>query len=127
MAGDKFALVTGAGRGIGRAAALALAKAGWHVAVTGRSLEPLAAVAREIEALGRRALAQGCDVGDPVAVKALFAAVERDFGRLDLLFNNAGAGAPAVRDRRADLRTMEGGRRREPDRRVPLRAGRDRR
>jgi NAD(P)-dependent dehydrogenase (short-subunit alcohol dehydrogenase family) len=96
MAGDKFALVTGAGRGIGRAAALALARAGWHVALTGRGLEPLAAVAREIEALGRRAFAQGCDVGDPVAVKALFAAVERDFGRLDLLFNNAGAGAPAV-------------------------------
>jgi len=96
VAGDKFALVTGAGRGIGRAAALALARAGWHVALTGRGLEPLAAVAREIEALGRRAFAQGCDVGDPVAVKALFAAVERDFGRLDLLFNNAGAGAPAV-------------------------------
>ncbi len=52
--------------------------------------------AREIEALGRRALALACDVGDPVAVKALFAAVERDFGRLDLLFNNAGAGAPAI-------------------------------
>ncbi|MGO4870745.1 MAG: SDR family oxidoreductase [Roseiarcus sp.] len=96
MAEDKFALVTGAGRGIGRAAALALAKAGWHVALAGRSFEPLAAVAREIEASERRALALSCDVGDPVAVKALFAALERDFGRLDLLFNNAGAGAPAV-------------------------------
>ncbi len=96
MAGDKFALVTGAGRGIGKSAALALARAGWHVALTGRSIEPLAAVAREIEALRRRAFAQGCDVGDPVAVKALFAALERDFGRLDLLFNNAGAGAPAI-------------------------------
>ena len=92
MAGDKFALVTGAGRGIGRAAALALAKAGWHVAVTGRGLEPLAAVAREVQAFGRRAFAQSCDVGDPVAVKALFAALEQEFGRLDLLFNNAGAG-----------------------------------
>jgi NAD(P)-dependent dehydrogenase (short-subunit alcohol dehydrogenase family) len=96
MAEDKFALVTGAGRGIGRAAALALARAGWRLAVSGRSLEPLVVVAREIEASGRRALAQVCDVGDPVAVRALFAVVERDFGRLDLLFNNAGAAPPAV-------------------------------
>jgi NAD(P)-dependent dehydrogenase (short-subunit alcohol dehydrogenase family) len=96
MAGDRFALVTGAGRGIGRACALALAGAGWHVALTGRSPEPLAALARDVEALGRRALAHPCDVGDPVAVKALFAAIEREFGRLDLLFNNAGAGPPAV-------------------------------
>ncbi len=96
MAGDKFALVTGAGRGIGKSAALALARAGWHVALTGRGAEPLAAAAREIEALGRRALAHPCDVGDPVAVRALFAALAREFGRLDLLFNNAGAGAPAV-------------------------------
>jgi len=96
MAGDKFALVTGAGRGIGKAAALALAGAGWHVAATGRGPEPLAAAAREIEALGRRALAHPCDVGDPAAVRALFGAIEREFGRLDLLFNNAGGGAPAV-------------------------------
>jgi len=96
MAGDKFALVTGAGRGIGRAAALALGKAGWRVALIGRSAEPLAATAREIEALGQRALALTCDVGDPVAVNAAFAALEREFGRLDLLFNNAGAGAPAI-------------------------------
>jgi NAD(P)-dependent dehydrogenase (short-subunit alcohol dehydrogenase family) len=83
MAEDKFALVTGAGRGIGKSAALALAKAGWHVALAGRSVEPLAATAREIEALGRRAL-------------ALFAAIARDFGRLDLLFNNAGATYPEI-------------------------------
>ena len=94
MSGERFALVTGAGRGIGRAAAVALAAAGWHVALAGRSPAPLAAVAREIEALGRRAPALRCDVGDPVAVKALFAALEREFGRLDLLFNNAGAAAP---------------------------------
>ena len=107
---DKFALVTGAGRGIGRAAALALARAGWHVALTGRKAETLAAAAREIEAIGRRAPAHPCDVGDPIAVKALFAGVERSFGRLDLLFNNAGTGAPAVAVGRADLRTMASGR-----------------
>ena len=96
MAEDKFALVSGGGRGIGRAAALALAAAGWHVAVAGRSAPPLAQVAREIEQVGRRALAHACDVVDPASVDGLFAAVESAFGRLDLLFNNAGVGAPAV-------------------------------
>ncbi len=96
MSQDKFALITGGGVGIGKASALALARAGWNVAVTGRRLEPLTAVAREIEGLGRRALAHGCDVGDPDSVAQLFAAVEGAFGRLDLLFNNAGVGAPAV-------------------------------
>jgi len=96
MAMERFALVTGAGRGIGRATALALAEAGWSVALTGRGLEPLAAVGREVEARGRRAFARACDVADPDAVKALFAALEHEFGRLDLLFNNAGAGAPPV-------------------------------
>ena len=93
---DKFALVTGGGVGIGKAAALKLAAAGWNVAVTGRRREPLEAVAREIETHGRRALAQTCDIGDPAQVRALFEAVEAEFGRLDLLFNNAGVGAPAV-------------------------------
>ena len=93
---DKFALVTGGGVGIGRATALKLAAAGWHVAVTGRRAEPLEATAREIEAKGRRALAKTCDIGDPAQVRALFEAVETAFGRLDLLFNNAGVGAPGV-------------------------------
>ena len=93
---DKFALVTGGGVGIGRATALKLAAAGWHVAVTGRRAEPLEATAREIEAKGRRALAKTCDIGDPVQVRALFEAVGTAFGRLDLLFNNAGVGAPGV-------------------------------
>ena len=93
---DKFALVTGGGVGIGRATALKLAAAGWHVAVTGRRAEPLEATAREIEAKGRRALAKTCDIGDPAQVQALFEAVETAFGRLDLLFNNAGVGAPGV-------------------------------
>jgi NAD(P)-dependent dehydrogenase (short-subunit alcohol dehydrogenase family) len=96
MAADKFALVTGAGGGIGRAAALALAKAGWHVALTGRRQQPLEETAKEIAALDRRALAIPCDVGDPQSVKALFAKTSEAFGRLDLLFNNAGAGAPPI-------------------------------
>ena len=68
MAADKFALVTGAGGGIGRAAALALAKAGWHVALTGRRQQPLEETATQITALDRRALAIPCDVGDPHSV-----------------------------------------------------------
>ncbi len=93
---DKFALVTGGGVGIGKASALKLAAAGWNVAVTGRRREPLEAVAREIESHGRRALAKTCDIGDPAQVRALFEAVEAELGRLDLLFNNAGVGAPAI-------------------------------
>ena len=99
MSDERFALVTGAGSGIGKASALALARTGWNVALAGRRREPLEEVAREITALGRRAIAMPGDVGDPEAVKALFAEVEREFGRLDLLFNNAGSGAPAVRSR----------------------------
>jgi len=96
MSTEKFALITGGGAGIGKAAALALARAGWNVAVTARRLEPLQAVVGEIEALGRRGLAHASDVGDPDSVRSLFQAVEANFGRLDLLFNNAGVGAPAI-------------------------------
>ena len=96
MADERFALVTGAGAGIGRATAVALARAGWHVALAARRREKLEETAREIAGLGRRAIAASCDVGDPEAVKRLFATIEQDFGRLDLLFNNAGQGAPAV-------------------------------
>jgi len=96
MDGEKFALVTGGGGGIGKATALALARAGWHVAVTGRQRAKLDETARAIEGSGRRALASPCDVSEPVAVKGLFAAIDREFGRLDLLFNNAGVNAPAV-------------------------------
>ncbi len=93
---DKFALVTGGGVGIGKASALKLAAAGWHVAVTGRRPEPLLATVREIEKRGGRGLAKGCDVGDPTQVRELFDAVAAAFGRLDLLFNNAGVSAPGV-------------------------------
>jgi NAD(P)-dependent dehydrogenase (short-subunit alcohol dehydrogenase family) len=66
------------------------------VALTGRRPQPLEDTAKQIEALGRRALVFPCDIGDPEGVKALFARIGEAFGRLDLLFNNAGAGAPAV-------------------------------
>ncbi|TVR06047.1 MAG: SDR family oxidoreductase [Salinarimonadaceae bacterium] len=93
---SKIALVTGAGTGIGRAAALALAEDGWSVTLAGRRLEPLEETATAIGALGGAALVVSADVGDPDSVDALFAAHEARFGRLDLLFNNAGLGAPAV-------------------------------
>ncbi len=91
----RVALVTGAGSGIGRASALALLAAGWQVALAGRRAEPLQAVAAESGA-GRRALALPADVTRPDAVDALFAAVRKTFGRLDLLFNNAGTNVRGV-------------------------------
>ncbi len=93
---SKIALVTGAGTGVGRAAALALAGDGWDVTLTGRRPEPIEKVAEEVRALGRKALAVSADVGDPASVDALFEAHQAKFSRLDLLFNNAGTGAPAV-------------------------------
>ena len=96
MSSEKFALITGGGVGIGKATALALAGAGWNVAVTGRRMEPLAETAAAVKGLGRRALAHSCDVGDPASVASLFEAVQSHFGRLDLLFNNAGVSAPGV-------------------------------
>ena len=95
-ANDRIALVTGAGSGVGRAAALGLLKAGWQVAITGRRKEPLAETAEMGAPSGRQALVAPCDIGDPAAVQGLFDEIARAFGRLDLLFNNAGTGAPAV-------------------------------
>jgi len=89
---DRYAVVTGAGQGIGRAAAQALLAEGWHVAVLGRRLAPL----EETVAGHARGLAVTADVGDRAAVKEAFRRVHDRFGRLDLLFNNAGRGAPAV-------------------------------
>ena len=91
----RIALVTGAGSGVGKASALALMAAGYDVALAGRRKEPLGAVAAEAPS-GRAALVVPTDVADPASVRALFAAVKERFGRLDLLFNNAGIGAPAV-------------------------------
>lgn len=91
----KVAVVTGGGTGIGRAAALALLGAGWRVAVAGRRIEPLQETVAQSGA-GARALAVATDVTDPVSVEALFATTVRTWGRVDLLFNNAGVGAAAA-------------------------------
>ena len=91
----RVALVTGAGSGIGRAAALGLAAAGWQLVLVGRREEPL----RQTKAQApepERCLVRPCNVADAAAVKALFAEVESRFGRLDLLFNNAGLSAPPL-------------------------------
>ena len=92
----KVALVTGAGSGIGRACALALMKDGFDMALAGRRKEPLEEVAKEGQAMGRKTLVVPTDVSSPDQIRALFAKVKETFGRLDLLFNNAGIGAPAV-------------------------------
>jgi NAD(P)-dependent dehydrogenase (short-subunit alcohol dehydrogenase family) len=92
----KVALVTGAGSGIGRASAIALMKDGFDMALAGRRKEPLDEVAKEGQAMGRKTLVMPTDLSDPAQIKALFAKVRETFGRLDLLFNNAGIGAPPV-------------------------------
>src|SRR3954470_2700554 len=92
----KIALVTGAGTGVGRASALALARDGWAVALAGRRREPLDEAAAEISRPGVRALGVPAGVAEPASVQALFAQVREASGRLDLLFNNAGTGAPPV-------------------------------
>lgn len=95
MSEGKVALVTGASGGIGSAVAQALAGAGYRLVLAGRSLERLQHVADAIRAVSDvRAIA--CDVSDPQSVEKLFAAVEREYGRLDLLFNNAGIDHPGV-------------------------------
>ncbi len=92
----KIALVTGAGTGVGRAVAIALAKAGYNLVLAGRRKEPLDSVAGEINAVGSQALAVPSDVSKRESILALFATVKSSFGRLDVLFNNAGMGAPPV-------------------------------
>jgi NAD(P)-dependent dehydrogenase (short-subunit alcohol dehydrogenase family) len=92
----KVALVTGGGTGIGRAVAMALAQDGFAVAVTGRRAEPLAEVAAEIGKMGGRALACVADITRPASTQDLFTRVVTEYGRLDVLFNNAGASARAV-------------------------------
>jgi NAD(P)-dependent dehydrogenase (short-subunit alcohol dehydrogenase family) len=91
----KVAVVTGAGTGIGRAVALALLADGYAVALAGRRLDALQATA-SMSAAGSRALPVATDVSQPASVKALFAQSLAAFGRVDVLFNNAGVGAPAI-------------------------------
>jgi NAD(P)-dependent dehydrogenase (short-subunit alcohol dehydrogenase family) len=96
MGSGGVAIVTGGGSGIGRAVAVALAGGGYAVVVAGRRREALEETVRAGQASGGRLLAVPTDVADPDSVRALFAATREAFGRLDLLFNNAGTGAPAV-------------------------------
>ena len=93
---DKVAIVTGAGSGIGRQVALALLGEGYSVALAGRRAAPLEETVTEAGAAGSRALAVATDVSDPASVRALFATTKEAFGRLDLLFNNAGINAPGI-------------------------------
>lgn len=92
----KVAIITGAGTGIGKSCSLALLREGYAVVLAGRRVEPLAQTIAEAGAAGERALAVPTDVADPASVAALFAKTVERFGRLDLLFNNAGMGAPGV-------------------------------
>ncbi|MBY4730051.1 SDR family oxidoreductase [Cupriavidus pauculus] len=92
----KIAVVTGAGSGVGRMTALALLDDGWTVVLAGRRADPLQTLAAQAAERGQTALAVPTDVTDPASVQALFDTVEREFGRVDMLFNNAGVNAPAV-------------------------------
>jgi NAD(P)-dependent dehydrogenase (short-subunit alcohol dehydrogenase family) len=89
----KVALVTGAGSGIGRAAAQALSRAGFTLVLVGRRLQPLEETSASLTG---HSIAVSTDVGDPDSVAALFTTLKKQYGRLDLLFNNAGVGTPNV-------------------------------
>jgi NAD(P)-dependent dehydrogenase (short-subunit alcohol dehydrogenase family) len=91
---NKIAIVTGAGSGVGRASALALLHDGWSVALAGRREELLQSVAKESDTAAERTLVIPTDVRDPASVKSLFLRTAEQFGRLDLLFNNAGVFSP---------------------------------
>jgi NAD(P)-dependent dehydrogenase (short-subunit alcohol dehydrogenase family) len=92
----KIAVVTGAGSGVGRAAALALLGGGWQVVLAGRRADALQETVTLAGAAGSRALCVPSDVSDPAAVDALFATVKQRYGRLDMLFNNAGTNVPGM-------------------------------
>jgi NAD(P)-dependent dehydrogenase (short-subunit alcohol dehydrogenase family) len=93
MVDQRIALVTGAGTGVGKAVALALGRSGYTVVLAGRRREPLGETARSI---GGKTLVVAADVREPASVRSMFESVRNAFGRLDLLFNNAGIGAPPV-------------------------------
>ena len=92
----KVAIVTGAGSGIGRASAATLLEAGYRVVLAGRRAAPLEETVAQADAAGAMALAVPTDVGDPASVRVLFDKTKETFGRLDVLFNNAGANTPPV-------------------------------
>ena len=92
----RVALITGAGTGIGKAAAKALLSDGFCIVLTGRKLERLTKAIEEIGGNDKNCMAVSCDIGKPEEVKALFTALKNKFGRIDVLFNNAGTGAPAI-------------------------------
>ncbi len=96
MAARKVALVTGAGTGVGRGVTLALMREGYAVVLAGRRKEMLETVAKEGAQTPGEAFAVPADVSDAASIKALFAKTKERYGRLDLLFNNAGIGAPAM-------------------------------
>ncbi len=93
---SRVAIVTGAGTGIGKRTSLVLLEAGYSVVLAGRRIEPLEQTVQEAGVSNARTLVISTDVSNPEAVSALFAATENKFGRLDVLFNNAGVGAPAI-------------------------------
>ena len=93
---QKISIVTGAGTGVGKSASLALADEGWTIVLAGRRKDPIEAVANEIKSRGGNALAIVTDTSDTKSVEGLFEETKRAFGRLDLLFNNAGTNAPGV-------------------------------
>ena len=121
----KIALVTGAGTGVGRAVAIALAKAGYNLVLAGRRKEMLDKVAGEINATGAQALAVPTDVSKRESILALFATVKSTFGRLDVLFNNAGIGAPPVPLEDLPFETLAECRRNQFHRNVPVHPGSD--
>ena len=92
----KVAVVTGAGTGIGKRTTLALLREGYSVVLAGRRVEPLEETVKEAEPAGSQALVVPTDVSDPTSVRALFTKTKERFGRLDVLFNNAGTAAPPV-------------------------------
>ena len=93
---NKVAVITGGGTGIGKATALAFIKDGYRVVITGRRAEPLDETIKEAAVDGSRMIGVPTDVGNPDAVKTLFAKTKAAFGRIDVLFNNAGQNAPGV-------------------------------
>ena len=99
----KVAIVTGAGTGIGKCATLALLREGYCVVLAGRSKEPLEMTMKEAGPFFSQGLVVPSDVSKPASVRALFTKTKEIFGRLDLLFNNAGTGRPPVASGRVNL------------------------